>query len=300
MKKLNRKDKIKASTLAILFHIVIFLILFFFVISTPIPAFEEVGGSGIEVNLGYSDDGSGEIQQYTSTNINKNSKENNRQLKDNTEDEDNITSNDPDAPEVEATKKKNKNKDKKIKITEETKDIKKNEPEVKINVPTVNPMALYKKKGSGDGITGKSGDQGKSNGNPNSTNYNGNGGNGSGNGSGTGNGNGSGNGVGWTSGTGVSKDGAVAYKLKDRKARNFPKISIARLNQKETVVVTIRVNREGKVIMAESGAKGTTTSDTYLRNIAEDAAKKITFDAKSDAPEIQVGTITVNFIPTTN
>ena len=62
-----------------------------------------------------------------------------------------------------------------------------------------------------------------------------------------------------------------------------------------TIVVTIYVDRNGKVIKAIPGAKGSTTTDATLRKLAMDAAFKSTFDAKPNAAEEQMGTITYQF-----
>ncbi|MCF8228523.1 MAG: energy transducer TonB, partial [Bacteroidales bacterium] len=62
------------------------------------------------------------------------------------------------------------------------------------------------------------------------------------------------------------------------------------------VVVTIWVDRMGRVTKAIAGAKGTTVSDLQLRKLAKDAALRAKFNPDPEAPEIQKGTITYNFI----
>tara|TARA_B100000575_G_C23091174_1_gene629097 strand:+ start:412 stop:1140 length:729 start_codon:yes stop_codon:yes gene_type:complete len=61
------------------------------------------------------------------------------------------------------------------------------------------------------------------------------------------------------------------------------------------VVVTIRVNKYGKVISAIPGAKGSTTTNKYLYSKAKEAALQTTFESKDNSPEIQIGTISYNF-----
>lgn len=61
------------------------------------------------------------------------------------------------------------------------------------------------------------------------------------------------------------------------------------------VVVTIRVNRYGKVVSATPGSKGSTTTNSYLYAKAKQAALQTTFDTKPNAPEVQIGTIVYNF-----
>ena len=62
------------------------------------------------------------------------------------------------------------------------------------------------------------------------------------------------------------------------------------------VVVEVSVDRSGKVIQATPGSKGSTTLDEYLLKVAKEAALKATFDPKADAPAVQKGTITYNFM----
>lgn len=62
------------------------------------------------------------------------------------------------------------------------------------------------------------------------------------------------------------------------------------------VVVEVSVDRNGKVVNATPGTKGSTTLDEYLLKAAKDAAMKTVFEAKPDAPVTQKGSITYNFI----
>jgi len=62
------------------------------------------------------------------------------------------------------------------------------------------------------------------------------------------------------------------------------------------VVVEVSVDRVGKVIQAVPGTKGSTTLDEYLLKVAKEAALEARFETKPDAPVIQKGTITYNFI----
>jgi outer membrane biosynthesis protein TonB len=62
------------------------------------------------------------------------------------------------------------------------------------------------------------------------------------------------------------------------------------------VVVEVSVDRQGKVIQAVPGIKGSTTLDEYLLRVAKEAALQAQFQVSSDAPVVQKGTITYNFI----
>ena len=61
-----------------------------------------------------------------------------------------------------------------------------------------------------------------------------------------------------------------------------------------TVVVSITVDRDGNVIRAVAGARGTTTLNSTLRDAAERAARQAKFDRNPNAIE-QTGTITYIF-----
>lgn len=118
----------------------------------------------------------------------------------------------------------------------------------------------------GEGDDNQAGDKGKVTGDPNASGYYGIGGDGSG-----------GN-----------------YKLGNRKALNRPKPTYD-CNEEGKVVVSISVDRAGRVFAAQAGIKGTTNSAPCLLNRAKEAALKTKFNADSKAPEKQVGAIIYNF-----
>ncbi len=134
--------------------------------------------------------------------------------------------------------------------------------------PVVNPNLLFKpsnKTGQNQGNSDKPGYQGNPNGNPNSNNPVG------------------------THGNGIS------FSLSGRSSKYIPKPEYNSPEQ-GTVVVSITVDKNGKVIKAIPGAVGTTTTDATLRNLAKEAALRATFDANQNAAEEQIGTITYKFI----
>jgi len=94
-------------------------------------------------------------------------------------------------------------------------------------------------------------------------------------------------------GGGIGTNG-IAFNLGGRTVAELKK-PIYESQVQGTVVVTIRVNRYGKVINATPGAKGSTTTSGYLYTRAKEAALQTTFDAKPNAPEVQIGTIVYNF-----
>ncbi len=266
------------ALLSLLTHAILILLFLLIILRTPIPPYPEGGGQGMEVNLGFSQEGTGDIQpNYYNPNptpnnekqqleqVNKIQKNNNNTV---------LTQNYEDAESV----KSNHNKDT-SKWTAE-----KNNQIIQLSEPVVNPNALYKgSQGGSEGETGKPGDQGNPFGDPNAKNHYGNPGTGNtpGNGgTGTGTGNGPGNGN--------------QYSLGDRQVKHFPKPSYPG-NLQGKVVVEIFVDQNGVVVKANPGVKGSTLLSKEYLDVAYDAAMKTRFDRKLDAPEIQRGSITYKF-----
>ena len=118
----------------------------------------------------------------------------------------------------------------------------------------------------GEGDDNQAGDKGNPNGDPNASGYYGNGGGGTG-----------GN-----------------YRLTNRKAMSKPKPTYD-CNEEGRVVVSISVDKTGKVFSAQPGVKGTTNSASCLLRRAKEAALKTRFNSDSNAPTKQVGSIIYNF-----
>lgn len=254
----TKKDKYKGIIGTVLFHAGLVILLIILGFSTPLPL---PGEGGVEVNLGYSEEGQGDFQPETPPAV----------------EEEILSKPDPeDAEEVFATQdieespiiekpKKDINKEKPIEKVE-TKETVKEEPKV-------NQAALYKGKSSksngssGEGITQSPGDQGKPNGTPDSDNYSGTGGSG----------------------------GGLSFSLTGRSPKYLPKPS-SNFNENGTVVVQIDVDKYGKVLKALAIDKGSNTTNATLRSLAEQAAKQAIFNANTDAAEVQRGTITYHFV----
>ena len=95
---------------------------------------------------------------------------------------------------------------------------------------------------------------------------------------------------------GVSREGeGISFDLEGRGSIHLPKPAYESMEQGK-VVVTIWVNKEGKVIRAIEGAQGTTITDLTLRTVARDAALNASFTPDPNAPDTQKGTITYNFL----
>jgi TonB family protein len=265
----------------IVFNLALYMILKLIMLVTPNPPFTETaagGGMTIEVNLGNSDEGTGNIQpvkpaiekakavvkpdEVTSHEKSVRSRASGEQV---------LASENGEQTQMKII-------DRPVKrVVVEPK------PE-----PVINPNAMYRrtsKVGASQGITGRPGDQGVAGGIADSRVYKGNPGSGTGGGSG----NGTGTGAGTGNGSGIS------YDLTGRSVRSLPKPSYNSAEQGR-VVVTIWVNREGKVTRVITGAKGTTVTDPSLMRQAESAARRALFSANSNGPDEQIGKIIYNFI----
>ena len=262
------------------FHLMVLLALLYFALSTPLPL---PGEEGVEVNLGSSDGGMGQVQERTPPPVEQPPQQIPLPQPDPEPEpeEDMVTQDVEEAPAIEdviekkvenTAKQEVRNEQEDVKIEEKVPD-QKPDPEPEPEPPKVNQRALYKGKsttegdGSNQGITGEPGDQGKPDGSMNATNYDGRGGEGNG----------------------------VGYDLGGRGAKHLPKPAYDS-EEVGKVVVEIRVDRSGKVVSAIAGARGTTISDLRLRRLAEEAALRSVFVADPGAPERQKGTITYNFI----
>lgn len=148
--------------------------------------------------------------------------------------------------------------------------------------PQVNQQALFpgrtpEAQQGGAGTGGQAGNQGMPDGQATTPSL------GQGSGAGTGSGHGQGTG-----------GGGIGYSVGNRKALKLPPPEYP--GQKNgKVVVKVWVNKEGKVVKAEAGEKGSTLYDKTFLSASENAALQAHFDVAADAPEMQVGTITYVF-----
>ena len=134
---------------------------------------------------------------------------------------------------------------------------------------TVNQNALYKGKknngsGQGDGSGTTPGNQGSINGDPLAPNY----------------------------GEGGSGNGNMPIPLS-----KFNNLVTPQDDGQQTgkIVVKIRVNRNGQVISATAGAKGTTFSDNELFRKCERAVMGASLDKIEKGPEIRTAVVVFNF-----
>jgi len=157
-------------------------------------------------------------------------------------------------------------------IPKEVKPVEKPKPKPKPSKATTDALNSLLNGNSKDGGSKGEGDdkeagvKGNENGDPNSNKYYGNSGTGSG-----------GN-----------------YNLSGRKALSKP-IKKPDCEEEGTVVVRIEVNKNGKVIKATPGIKGSTNTAPCLLGPAKQAALQTKWNADGEAPSTQRGTIIYNF-----
>lgn len=281
-------EKGKGLAGSIIIHLVLLLVLIFVSFSVPAPPETE---EGIEVNFGTDLTGMGIIEpspvasQVDATTPPPPAET----IK--TEDEPLLTQNDEEAPEVKKVDPEAEKKKKEIeeaeRIRRETLEAERKRKEAEeierkrieaeqkrqedIMNRTKNALAGSKNAGTSstsEGVTGSHGNQGVTTGSVDS-NVRGDGG-----------------------GTGNS---GISYDLQ---GRGFQKLPTPKYDYQGEgrVVVEVSVDREGKVIQAIPGSKGSTTLDEYLLRVAKEAALQARFEAKPSAPVVQKGTITYNFI----
>lgn len=92
----------------------------------------------------------------------------------------------------------------------------------------------------------------------------------------------------------TGKSGDSNYNLAGREALGKP-IEQPDCQEEGTVVVSIEVDKNGKVIRAVAGVKGTTNSANCLLKPAKEAALRTTWNADPNAPSKQKGTIIYKF-----
>jgi len=91
------------------------------------------------------------------------------------------------------------------------------------------------------------------------------------------------------------KGNSVSFELGGRGSSSFQK-PVFNSPVEGKIIVSIIVDRDGKVIYASAGAKGSTISDIKIRQQAENAARKSRFAPDANAPQEQRGTITYIFV----
>jgi outer membrane biosynthesis protein TonB len=263
----------------------VLLFLLFFILkfsdSLPLPEMEGGGGGGeIAVNFGDSEFGSGD--NFDSKEVVTAAPEEVTETP--TEEKEIIVSENEEAPAVVEVRKPDTKIEKKV----EDKPVVKPTPKPSKSTSDAVSNLLNGSNKEGDGNDKTAGNKGKSNGDTNSKGYNG----GGGKGDGLGKGEGLGEGEGYGRSIGLEK-GSGSWRLEGRKLSSSSKEQ-QKCNEYGTVVVQVKVNRNGNVIAAKY-TKGTDNTSECLLQPAYATAKSYKWQPDPDAPETQIGYITINF-----
>ena len=259
----EKKNKVIAIAGTALFHAVLLLVFILLALRTPLPL---PGEEGVEVNLGYTDAGMGRVQQP----VPQPAAAPAPRPQPTPQREELATQTTEESVAIPAQKEEKK-EPKPEPVKPEPKP--EPEPEPEPETPKVDPRALYQGRtqqtetGQSEGTTNQPGDQGRQDGSQDSPSYEGTGGAGEG----------------------------ISFSLSGRSATHLPKPEYLPREQGR-VVVTIWVDKNGTVVRASAGARGTTTADPQLRRAAEEAAHRARFSQNPNAPDEQTGTITYTFL----
>jgi len=259
--------------ITVILHVAILILLFYVGLSYLDPPPE----NGIAINFGTMDVGSGKKQPSEKIKTAPKPTETKPVVQEKSEIKEEVVTQDiEDAPVI----KKEEIKEEKEEVVEE--EIKEPEPEV---IPEIEPDPTPDKSttdalsslingpksdgietgGEGDDKIG--GDKGDPDGDPNSKSY---------------------------YGTGMGLDGDGNYLLGGRKALLKKKI-VQDCNEAGTVVVSIEVDTNGRVIKAMAGVRGTTNNSPCLLDPAKRSALATRFNKDDKAPSKQIGKIIYRF-----
>ena len=247
------------------------LVISFFIVIGRFQPPDDVGMGGMVVNYGTSVEGMGD--DYTSIEEPSADPNANQKAPDKVTPEQKVT------PE---SKSEVNAKDIQTQNTEDAVSINTKKAKVNTTAPTtateekpakevINQNALYKGKkntstGQGDGTGTTAGNQGSVNGDPLANNY----------------------------GEGGSGNGNVQLSLASRRFVDIPRIQDDGQSAGK-IAVQIRVDKNGKVMFARAGAKGTTLSDLTLWRKCEAAVQGASLNKLESAPDVQVGVVVFNF-----
>ncbi|CAM3310267.1 hypothetical protein AEQU2_00685 [Aequorivita lipolytica] len=255
-------------TITVIVHVVILILLFYVGMKYMDPPLEQ----GIAINFGTTETGSGEIQptEKIQSAPQKTTSEPVAQPKAEIKEEV-VTQDNVDAPVIKKETPKKEQTQTPVK-EQPKKEVKK--PDPKPDKSTTDALSSFlngpKSDGTakgGEGDDRNPGDKGSPDGDPNASAY---------------------------YGTGKGLDGDGNYLLGGRKALNKEKF-VQDCNEAGTVVVSIEVDRNGKVINATAGVRGTTNNSRCLLEPAKRAALATKFNADEKAPAKQIGKIIYKF-----
>ena len=285
----NEEKKSMVYTIAVIAALFAIMFSIRFLSDNTVESLAGGGGGGVEINFGDSDLGMG--PDFTSEVLNVTDASNKSKPTFQPEVEEDILAqeNIKETRDFTVVKKEVVNK---VKPTTEKVVTQKTETKKQVSDFTKSALSSLSNGSNkgGDGDDNVAGNKGKRDGSLSSSNYYGDGGSGGGTGGGHGTGNGTGIGAGSGSGTG----GGNGYSLAGRKAIARPAPN-NNCNEAGTIVVRVTVDRNGNVISAMPGVKGSTNSSSCLQSIAKDAAMRTKWESKASAPDNQIGSIVYNF-----
>ncbi|RMA57150.1 outer membrane transport energization protein TonB [Ulvibacter antarcticus] len=256
-------------TITVVLHVIILLLLFYFGLTYLDPPLEQ----GIAVNFGTTETGTGNIQPTEAIKSAPKQSEPEPVSQPKAEiKEEVVTQDNEDAPVIKKEKETKKQVETPKKVEPKKDPPKKPDPQPDkttsdalsslINGPKSDGTAK-----GGEGNDDKPGDKGNPDGDPNAKSY---------------------------YGTGKGLDGDGNYLLGGRKALNKEKF-VQDCNEAGTVVVSIEVDRNGKVTSATAGVRGTTNNTKCLLEPAKRAALATRFNSDDKAPAKQIGKIIYKF-----
>jgi outer membrane biosynthesis protein TonB len=291
MSNFEQGKNLKASTYTILL-VGGLLIISFLIAWTPPPTAEITEEEGMEVNLGNSETGEGDIQPLLPgdpIDLEESAKPTPPPPAQEEPPVKEIETNDNDLEALHAVIKKPVETPKKKPAVKPTPEIPKPESKPVEAPPAPKAKFVYKGQSSntgnqggnnsdtyqpsnGQGVAGGKGDQGKPNGSANSDSYTGNGGPGNGGGSGV----------------------SISRGLQGRGIRSKPSFE-EDFNENAKIAVDIKIDTKGNVLSATIQPRGTTTGNISMKSIALQKARQLKFTADENGPEEQLGTIVFNF-----
>ena len=257
MEILQEKNSRAGVIGTILFHLLLLLLFIQFGMTYQVPPEENRGGTVI--NFGTTDEGMGDVQPSSSETTTTSENATQSETTTPSSAQENALTTTEESVEMNASQNNT--------TSQQTTTQQQTEPTVDENLSNaLNALNNPNNNSTGDGNTGTPGDQGDESGDPNSSNYTGGG---------------TGNGVDFT----LAGRSMVKVKKPNNPTQEDGK-----------VVVEIVVDKNGKVIRATPGARGSTTTNALLYKISKEAALEARFNVKADAPAEQKGTMTFVYI----
>lgn len=256
MELIQEKNSRNGVIGTILFHLLLLLIFIQFGMTYQDPPEENAGG--MVINFGTSDEGMGDVQPSSTENTTSSENATQSEATTPSSAQENALTTTEQTVEMNASQSNT--------TSQQTTTQQQTEPTVDENLSNALNALNNPNNSTGDGNTGTQGDQGDPNGDPNSSNY-----------------------------TGSSTGNGVDFSLGDRLLVKVKKPTNP-TQEDGKVVVEIVVDKNGKVIRATPGARGSNTTNPTLYKISKEAALEARFNVKADAMAEQKGTMTFVFI----